>query len=315
MPRTGITAYDLLISCPGDVLQYADIVKEYVESFNHTLGCLNSAEIVTRHWATDSFPQSGDRPQELLNKQFIRDCDAAVAIFWTKFGTPMHKYGSGTEEEIEEMLSSGKQVFLYFVDDPSNPSVIDMEQYRKVIDFKEKYKGCGLYGLVKDESNLRKQFSDHLTMYFLPTITGDISRDITMVVPLLQILIKLISCMYLASSTKILFCRSSQSENSFGLAVFFFTVCFRCKVSFLKDLKETGISFKWSTGMPGVFFSNQNTFFHFLSVQRQHRKDTIIKQFKVHTISSCDLWQFYNLIIYVTLMLLQSAFWWFAMAD
>ena len=51
MPRTGITAYDLLISCPGDVLQYAEIVKECVESFNHTLGCINNAEIVTRHWA------------------------------------------------------------------------------------------------------------------------------------------------------------------------------------------------------------------------------------------------------------------------
>lgn len=35
---------------------------------------------------------------------------AAVAIFWTKFGTPTDKYGSGTEEEIEEMLSSNKQV-------------------------------------------------------------------------------------------------------------------------------------------------------------------------------------------------------------
>lgn len=28
MPRTGITAYDLLISCPGDVKEYVDIVKE-----------------------------------------------------------------------------------------------------------------------------------------------------------------------------------------------------------------------------------------------------------------------------------------------
>lgn len=187
MPRTGITAYDLLISCPGDVLQYAEIVKECVESFNHTLGCINNAEIVTRHWDTDSFPQSGDRPQELLNKQFVRDCDAAVAIFWTKFGTPTDKYGSGTEEEIEEMLSSGKQVFLYFVDAQINPSVIDMEQYHKVNDFKEKYKGRGLYGLVKDESDLRKQFANHLTMYFLPIITGEISQDTTTVAPLLQI--------------------------------------------------------------------------------------------------------------------------------
>ena len=46
-----------------------------------------------------------------------------------------------------------------------------MEQYHKVNDFKEKYKGRGLYGLVKDESDLRKQFANHLTMYFLPIIT------------------------------------------------------------------------------------------------------------------------------------------------
>ena len=110
MPRMGITAYDLLISCPGDVVQFIDVIKECVDSFNRTIGKVNNSEIVARHWSMDSYPQSGDRPQELINKQFVRDCDAAVALFWTKFGTPTDKYGSGTEEEIEEMLSSDKQV-------------------------------------------------------------------------------------------------------------------------------------------------------------------------------------------------------------
>lgn len=111
MPRVGITAYDLLISCPGDVNQFIDIIRECVDNFNRVYGNINNMEIVTKHWSTDSYPQSGDKPQELLNKQFVRECDAAVAIFWTKFGTPTDKYGSGTEEEIEEMLSSNKQVF------------------------------------------------------------------------------------------------------------------------------------------------------------------------------------------------------------
>lgn len=61
------------------------------------------------------------------------------AIFWTRFGTPTDKYGSGTEEEIEEMLSAGKQVFMYFLDAPKNPSKVDMEQYKKLENFKEKY--------------------------------------------------------------------------------------------------------------------------------------------------------------------------------
>lgn len=145
MPRIGITAYDLLISCPGDVLRYAKVVKECVDIFNHTLGKNNNVQIMPKHWSIDSFPQSGDKPQELLNKQFVRDCDAAVAIFWTKFGTPTDKYQSGTEEEIEEILSSGKQVFLYFVDAQINPSEMDLEQFKKVKEFKERYKDRGIY--------------------------------------------------------------------------------------------------------------------------------------------------------------------------
>ena len=96
MPRVGITAYDLLISCPGDVNGFIDIIRECVDNFNRVYGNINNMEIATKHWSTDSYPQSGDKPQELLNKQFVRECDAAVAIFWTKFGTPTDKYGSGT---------------------------------------------------------------------------------------------------------------------------------------------------------------------------------------------------------------------------
>lgn len=34
MPRIGIAAYDLLVSCPGDVIKYVDIIRECVENFN-----------------------------------------------------------------------------------------------------------------------------------------------------------------------------------------------------------------------------------------------------------------------------------------
>lgn len=172
MPRVGITAYDLLISCPGDVDKYVDVVKKCIDKYNRTLGQINNAEIVDKHWTTDSYSQSGDRPQELLNKQFVRDCDAAVAIFWTKFGTPTVKYGSGTEEEIEEMLSAEKQVFMYFVDEPVSPSELDSEQYKKIQEFREKYKDRGIYFVVDSEEELEKRFTNDLTMYFLPLMAG-----------------------------------------------------------------------------------------------------------------------------------------------
>ena len=183
----GITAYDLLISCPGDVNQFIDVVRECVEGFNRILGKVNNVEIVPKHWTTDSYPQSGDKPQELLNKQFVRDCDAAIAILWTKFGTPTDKYGSGTEEEIEEMLSSNKQVFMYFLDTPVNPSSVNMEQYKKVNEFKEKYKDRGIYVVVKDENELRQQFTNHLAMHFLPLVTGEKTISEKRELPILKI--------------------------------------------------------------------------------------------------------------------------------
>lgn len=173
MPRIGITAYDLLISCPGDVEDYIDIIKECVNNFNRTIGEANNSLIETKHWSTNSYPESGDKPQELLNKQFVRNCDVAVALFWTRFGTPTDKYGSGTEEEIEEMLSSDKQVFMYFVDAPVQPSKVDPEQYGKIQEFKKRYESKGIYSVISDTNDFKTEFTKHLTMHFLPIVSEE----------------------------------------------------------------------------------------------------------------------------------------------
>ena len=138
MPREGVTIYDLLIT------GYLQLIKEAVDNFNKLYDSLNNIQVSIKHWSTDSFPESGDKPQELLNKQIVRECDAAVAIFWTRFGTATDNYGSGTEE-IEEMLSADKQVFMYFLEAPIIPSNIDIEQYEKVQEFKERYKDRGIF--------------------------------------------------------------------------------------------------------------------------------------------------------------------------
>ncbi len=173
MPRKGITIYDLLISCPGDVTDYLEILKESVATFNRSFGVLNNIEVVTKHWSTDSYPESGDKPQELLNKQFVRNCDAAVSIFWTRFGTETDKYGSGTEEEIEEMLLADKQVFMYFLDETINPSEVDIAQYQKVLDFRKKYEDRGVYAVVKDKDDFQRKFTNHLSLYFLKLISEE----------------------------------------------------------------------------------------------------------------------------------------------
>ncbi|MCY8911036.1 hypothetical protein P8907_20265 [Bacillus atrophaeus] len=165
MPKV-VTRYDLLISCPSDVKDEIDIIRETIEEYNKRDGDKNNTAIITKHWSKDSYPQSGGRPQELLNQQFVLDCDFVVAVFWTRFGTPTEKYGSGTEEEIEELIKSGKQVFLYFSDQPIKPSLYDSSQHKKVLEFREKYKDRGMYDTYETLQEFEKKFSNHLKQYF-----------------------------------------------------------------------------------------------------------------------------------------------------
>lgn len=182
MPRVGITVYDLLVSCPGDVIDIIEIIRDSVDSFNRAFGRRNNIEIVINYWKTHSYPQFGSSPQEILNEQFVKDCDLAIAIFGTRFGTPTDRYYSGTEEEIEDMVNSGKQVFVYFLNRKINPSEIDLEQYNRVQIYKKECQKKGLYSEVSDAEELRIMFENHLNLYFssIKKPLLDISQVLTM---------------------------------------------------------------------------------------------------------------------------------------
>lgn len=166
MPRS-VVQYDLLISCPGDIKDELDIINNAVEKFNQQFSEALGISIRTRHWSKSSYAQSGGKPQTILNNQFVNDCDAAVAVFWTRFGTPTDDYGSGTEEEIENMLSSKKQVFMYFCEKPLSPAQMDSEGYKKVQEFKERYGKKGLYFEYRSNEEFDTLFFAHITEYFV----------------------------------------------------------------------------------------------------------------------------------------------------
>lgn len=143
------------------------MIETAVDEFNELYAEPLGITIKTRHWSKSSYAQSGGKPQALLNEQFVNKCDAAVAIFWTRFGSPTDEYDSGTEEEIEIMLRSGKQVFMYFSDKPIPPSQMNEEGYEKVQAFRDKYKDRGIYFTYSSDEEFKKLFFAHLSMYFL----------------------------------------------------------------------------------------------------------------------------------------------------
>ena len=162
-----VLLYDILISCPGDIVEERNIIDDALTRFNALFGDTLGIALRSKHWTKNSYPESGDKPQALLNKQFVNDCDAAVAIMWGRFGTPTDEYGSGTEEEIELMLSQGKQVFMYFSDAPIPPSKIDNDQYIRVTAFRNKYKDRGIYSVYSSSEEFGKMFFAHLSLHFL----------------------------------------------------------------------------------------------------------------------------------------------------
>ena len=108
MPKN-IVQYDLLVSCPGDIENEIRIIEDAVSQFNTQFSDALGISVRTKHWHKNSYAQSGGKPQALLNEQFVKDCDAAVAILWTRFGTPTDEYGSGTEEEVEIIMTCDAQ--------------------------------------------------------------------------------------------------------------------------------------------------------------------------------------------------------------
>ena len=173
-----VTQYDLLVSCPGDVKEELECIEKAVDEFNGTFSDTLSISIRVKHWSKNSYPQSGDKPQKLLNEQFVKDCDAAVAIMWTRFGTPTDEYGSGTEEEIEIMLEAGRQVFMYFCDKPLPPSQMNSAEYKRVQTFKENYKVRGIYDTYTSTEDFQKKFYAHLTKYFLGAKTIEEMKEV-----------------------------------------------------------------------------------------------------------------------------------------
>ena len=162
-----ILQYDLLISCHGDASDAVPIINEVVNEFNQQFTDALGIGIRTRYWKYSTFAESGGKPQDMLNKQIVEPSDLAIAIFKTRFGSPTEKYGSGTEEEIDKMISSGKQVFMFFDESPVKPSEIDHDQYKKVQEFKERYKDKGIYWTYSSPEEFKSIFRAHITMFFM----------------------------------------------------------------------------------------------------------------------------------------------------
>ena len=70
-----VKQYQVLISTPSDVQEELESIKNVIDAFNRTVGLYNGVALLPVHWSKDVFPQSGGRPQSLINSQIVNESD------------------------------------------------------------------------------------------------------------------------------------------------------------------------------------------------------------------------------------------------
>ena len=156
--------YKVMIASPSDVVPERAIVREVLAEWNAVNADLRKTVLLPVGWETHVSPTMGERPQEIINKQILKDCDLLVGVFWTRLGSPTGDYSSGTVEEIEEHIKAGKPTMLYFSSRPVLPDSVDAEQYAELKAFKDTCKSRGIFETYIDLSEFRSKFYRQLQL-------------------------------------------------------------------------------------------------------------------------------------------------------
>ena len=155
--------YKVLISSPSDVIEERRFIPEIIHSWNEFNSEVFGVVLLPVMWETHSTPEMGERPQAIINKQIVEGSDILIGTFWTRIGTKTGVSESGTVEEIEEFIKSGKPTLIYFSLRPVIPDSIDLEQYERLKEFKQKCEQEGLIDNYSTIEDLRNKLVRHLT--------------------------------------------------------------------------------------------------------------------------------------------------------
>jgi hypothetical protein len=131
--------------CINTIVEWNAINAEALDTIFNIIG-----------WDINAHPATGIPPQEILNKQLLEKADILIGLFWTRIGTPTKKYNSGSVEEIMEHIRSGKPALIYFSSVPIMPGSVDVEQFNKLMDFKNSIKNQSFYKEYSDINEFQR---------------------------------------------------------------------------------------------------------------------------------------------------------------
>lgn len=162
----------VLIASPSDLAEEREVAAAAINEWNGINAAAEGIVLLPIRWETHNRPQSGIRPQQAVNDQIVANSDILVGMFWTRLGTSTGIAESGTVEEIEQFVGSSRPAMLYFSRRPIDPSKIDIEQHKKLADFKQATLANSLTGEFTDLAGLRSTLLRNLTEQVRSLKTG-----------------------------------------------------------------------------------------------------------------------------------------------
>lgn len=156
--------FNVMIASPGDVASERTIIRDVIYEWNAVHSKSRNIVLLPVGWESHSSPEMGASPQEIINNQVLDKCDFLVGVFWTRIGTPTTEYASGTVEEIEKHIATGKPAMLYFSSQPVVMDTVDPNQYTELSKFKKNCQTRGLYEGYDSQSDFKDKFYRHLQL-------------------------------------------------------------------------------------------------------------------------------------------------------
>jgi hypothetical protein len=153
-----------MIASPSDVVPERNVIREVLSEWNVVNSDTYKIVLLPVGWETHMSPAMGDRPQSIINRQILKDSDLLVGVFWTRIGTATDEYVSGTVEEIEEHIRTGKPAMLYFSGVPVHLDSVDNGQYSELKKFKESCKSRSIFETYNDLNDFRSKFYRQLQL-------------------------------------------------------------------------------------------------------------------------------------------------------
>ena len=155
----------LLISAPGDIPKdELETIRRTISQWNLNFGRAVGITVLPVSWTEHAASEFGDRPQAILNSQIVEDADLAVALFRDRLGTPTGEAESGTAEEIQLLVQSGKSVaVLTSAGDRAPLKDAELEERQRLVRYLNELRETALVLEYSDPGELAAHMNNFLS--------------------------------------------------------------------------------------------------------------------------------------------------------